>query len=139
MNIDIQVERWPIERLIPRVNNPRTHSREQVARIAESIQEFRLGKSGLVRYRHGTLSLYAALEPMLLGTPGDSGSTGSRRSRGWKGPLRLAISTCRRMLDPAGAMTEIVELDGRDEDIDEGEREKFIESFPIYARQPRSR
>jgi DNA modification methylase len=39
-NINIQVERWPIERLIPRVNNPRTHSREQVARIAASIQEF---------------------------------------------------------------------------------------------------
>jgi ParB-like chromosome segregation protein Spo0J len=40
MNIDIQIERWPIERLIPRVSNPRTHSREQVAQIAASIQEF---------------------------------------------------------------------------------------------------
>ena len=40
MNIDIQIERWPIERLIPRVNNPRTHSREQVTRIAASIREF---------------------------------------------------------------------------------------------------
>jgi hypothetical protein len=39
-NIDIQIERWAIERLIPRVNNPRTHSREQVARIAASIREF---------------------------------------------------------------------------------------------------
>jgi DNA modification methylase len=39
-SIDIQIERWPIERLIPRANNPRTHSREQVARIAASIQEF---------------------------------------------------------------------------------------------------
>ncbi len=39
-NIDIQIERWPIERLIPRANNPRTHSREQVAAIAASIQEF---------------------------------------------------------------------------------------------------
>ena len=39
-NIDIQIELWPIERLIPRVNNPRTHSREQVARIAASIREF---------------------------------------------------------------------------------------------------
>ena len=39
-NIDIQIERWPIERLIPRVNNPRTHSREQVANIAASIREF---------------------------------------------------------------------------------------------------
>jgi hypothetical protein len=40
LNIDIQIERWPIERLIPRANNPRTHSREQVARIAASIREF---------------------------------------------------------------------------------------------------
>src|SRR5580658_6815764 len=39
-NIDIQIERWLIERLIPRDNNPRTHSREQVARIAASIREF---------------------------------------------------------------------------------------------------
>jgi ParB-like chromosome segregation protein Spo0J len=40
MNIDIQIERWPIERLIPRINNPRTHSRVQIANIAASIQEF---------------------------------------------------------------------------------------------------
>src|SRR5277367_1270371 len=39
-NIDIQIERWPIERLIPRANNPRTHSRAQVASIAASIGEF---------------------------------------------------------------------------------------------------
>jgi hypothetical protein len=31
---DIQLERWPIDRLIPRATNPRTHSREQVANIA---------------------------------------------------------------------------------------------------------
>jgi DNA modification methylase len=40
VNVDIQIERWPIDRLIPRANNPRTHSREQVAQIAASIQEF---------------------------------------------------------------------------------------------------
>jgi DNA modification methylase len=40
LNVDIQIERWTIERLIPRVNNPRTHSREQVAQIAASIREF---------------------------------------------------------------------------------------------------
>lgn len=32
-NIDTQIERWPVERLIPRANNPRTHSRGQVALI----------------------------------------------------------------------------------------------------------
>lgn len=40
VQIDIQIERWPIERLIPRANNPRTHSRAQVAQIAASIQPF---------------------------------------------------------------------------------------------------
>ncbi len=39
-NIDIQIERWPIERLIPRANNPRTHSRAQVASIAASMREW---------------------------------------------------------------------------------------------------
>ena len=38
--LNIQIERWPIERLIPRANNPRTHSREQVANIAASIREW---------------------------------------------------------------------------------------------------
>jgi ParB-like chromosome segregation protein Spo0J len=39
MNIDIQIERWPIDRLIPRSNNPRTHSPEQIAQVAASIRE----------------------------------------------------------------------------------------------------
>jgi DNA modification methylase len=38
--IDIQIERWPIERLIPRANNPRTHRRAQVASIAASMREW---------------------------------------------------------------------------------------------------
>jgi DNA modification methylase len=37
---DIQVERWPIERLVPFARNPRTHTEEQVAQIAASIVEF---------------------------------------------------------------------------------------------------
>jgi DNA modification methylase len=40
VGVDIQVERWPVERLIPRAINPRTHSIQQVAQIARSIQEF---------------------------------------------------------------------------------------------------
>lgn len=40
ISIHIRVERWPIRRLIPRVTNPRTHSDEQVDRIAQSIREF---------------------------------------------------------------------------------------------------
>jgi len=40
VQLDIQIERWPIERLIPRANNPRTHSRAQVASIAASMREW---------------------------------------------------------------------------------------------------
>ncbi len=40
VEIDIQIERWPIGRLISRINNPRTHSREQIARIAASMLEW---------------------------------------------------------------------------------------------------
>src|SRR5450432_3773914 len=40
MNIEIHIEQWPVDKLIPRANNPRTHSREQVSQIAASIREF---------------------------------------------------------------------------------------------------
>ena len=40
MNINIQIERWAVDRLIPRVTNPRTHSPEQIAQLAASIQEW---------------------------------------------------------------------------------------------------
>ena len=40
VEIDIQIERWPIERLIPRANNPRTHSPAQVAQLAASMREW---------------------------------------------------------------------------------------------------
>lgn len=38
--IELQVERWPVDRLIPRATNPRTHSAQQVAQIAASIREW---------------------------------------------------------------------------------------------------
>ncbi|HNY43002.1 MAG TPA: site-specific DNA-methyltransferase [Bryobacteraceae bacterium] len=37
---DLQVERWPVDRLVPYARNARTHSEEQVAQIAASIAEF---------------------------------------------------------------------------------------------------
>jgi len=37
---DIQIERWPLDRLVPFARNPRTHTEEQVAQIAASIAEF---------------------------------------------------------------------------------------------------
>jgi len=40
VKLDIQIERWPVERLIPFARNPRTHTDEQVAEIAASIVEF---------------------------------------------------------------------------------------------------
>jgi hypothetical protein len=60
-NIDIQIERWPIERLIPRANNPRTHSREQVARIAASIREFGFTNPILVGADDDTIAGHARL------------------------------------------------------------------------------
>jgi DNA modification methylase len=45
---DIQIERWPIERLVPFARNPRTHTEEQVAQIAASIVEFGWTNSVLV-------------------------------------------------------------------------------------------
>src|SRR5260370_463120 len=40
IRIDIQVERWPIGRLIPRVTNPPTHTPAHVAQIAASMREW---------------------------------------------------------------------------------------------------
>jgi DNA modification methylase len=40
IRIDLQVELCPIDRLIPRITNPRTHTPEQVSQIAASMREF---------------------------------------------------------------------------------------------------
>src|ERR1039458_3672376 len=40
VRIDIEIETWPLTRLIPRVTNPRTHTPEQVAQVAASMREF---------------------------------------------------------------------------------------------------
>ena len=45
IRIDIQVERCPIDRLIPRITNPRTHTDEQVSQIAASMREFQIGRA----------------------------------------------------------------------------------------------
>lgn len=39
-SMELQVQQWPIDRLIPYVRNPRTHSEEQVMQVAASIAEF---------------------------------------------------------------------------------------------------
>ena len=38
--LEIQIERWPVDRLIRSDTNPRTHSPEQVRQVAASIQAF---------------------------------------------------------------------------------------------------
>ncbi|MCX6621608.1 MAG: site-specific DNA-methyltransferase [Acidobacteria bacterium] len=40
LKTDIQIEQWPIDRLIPYIRNARTHSDEQIAQVAASIVEF---------------------------------------------------------------------------------------------------
>jgi ParB-like chromosome segregation protein Spo0J len=38
--MDLRIEHWPINQLIPYVRNPRTHTPEQIAQVAGSIAEF---------------------------------------------------------------------------------------------------
>src|SRR5277367_3636299 len=61
-NIDIQIELWAIERLIPRANNPRTHSREQVAHLAASIREFGFTNPILVGAEDDVIAGHARLQ-----------------------------------------------------------------------------
>jgi len=61
INTQLCIERRPIEQLIPRATNPRTHSAEQVAQIAASVREFGwtnpilLGADNEVLAGHGRL------------------------------------------------------------------------------------
>ncbi len=59
-----KIEHWPIDKLIPYAKNPRTHSEEQVARIAASILEFGWTSPILVDTHAGVIAghgrLYAA-------------------------------------------------------------------------------
>src|SRR6202171_3286974 len=61
IRINIQVERWSISRLIPRVTNPRTHTPEQVAQIAASMQERGWTNPILVGADHDLLAGHARL------------------------------------------------------------------------------
>ncbi len=62
MRTDIQIEKWPVERLIPYARNPRTHTEEQVAQIAASIAEFGfvnpilVGAGGIIIAGHARLA-----------------------------------------------------------------------------------
>ena len=61
VKFDLQVEQWPIDRLIPYARNSRTHSDEQIAQVAASIVEFGwtspilVGANGVIIAGHARL------------------------------------------------------------------------------------
>src|SRR5215470_8185741 len=55
------IELWPIDRLIPWLRNPRTHSEAQVAQIAASISEFGFNNPILVDTRAGIIAGHGRL------------------------------------------------------------------------------
>lgn len=57
-----RLEMWPLERLQPYDRNARTHSPEQLAQIAASIQEFGLTNPILVDGKDGILAGHGRLE-----------------------------------------------------------------------------
>ena len=51
-----RIELWPLDRLVPYARNARTHSADQVARIAASIAEFGFVNPILVDSRDGVVA-----------------------------------------------------------------------------------
>ena len=72
MDLNLQIEEWPIDRLIPYANNARTHSEEQVAQIAGSIAEFGfvspilVGDDGVMIAGHGRVMAARKLDMTTL-------------------------------------------------------------------------
>lgn len=64
---DHRIDNWPVEKLIPYENSARTHSAEQVVKIAASIVEFGftnpilVSKNGIVIAGHGRLEAAKSL------------------------------------------------------------------------------
>jgi len=56
-----RIELWPIDKLIPYVNNPRTHSDAQVEQIAASIAEFGFNNPILVDTKAGIIAGHGRL------------------------------------------------------------------------------
>src|SRR5216683_4955500 len=59
--IAIQIEQWPVDRLVPYARNPRTHSDAQVAQIAGSIREFGFNNPILVDTQSGIIAGHGRL------------------------------------------------------------------------------
>jgi ParB-like chromosome segregation protein Spo0J len=56
-----KLELWPVDRLVPYERNARTHSQEQIAQIAASIQEFGFTKPILVANDDGIIAGHGRL------------------------------------------------------------------------------
>ena len=62
MKTDLQIEQWPVDRLLPYIRNARVHSPEQVAQIAASILQFGFvnailtGSDGVIIAGHARLA-----------------------------------------------------------------------------------
>src|ERR1700751_1205454 len=56
-----RIEKWLIDRLIPWLKNPRTHSNAQVAQIAASIEEFGFNNPILVDTKAGIIAGHGRL------------------------------------------------------------------------------
>lgn len=56
-----RIEQWPIARLIPYAKNPRTHSPEQIDKIARSIKELGFNNPILVDEKDGILAGHGRL------------------------------------------------------------------------------
>src|SRR5579859_584661 len=56
-----QIERWPIDKLIPYGRNPRTHSDAQVSKIADSIRAFGFNNPILVDTQAGIIAGHGRL------------------------------------------------------------------------------
>ncbi len=57
-----RIEHWPLDRLVPYDRNARTHSAEQVAQIAASIQEFGFTNPILVDGKDGIIAGHGRLQ-----------------------------------------------------------------------------
>ena len=99
------VERWPLDRLVPHARNARTHSEDQIAQIAGSIAEFGfvnpvlVGDDGVIVAGHGCVlaarKLGLAEAPVIV----LSHLAPSRRSDGPRGDRRPALGSEAAFLD----------------------------------------
>ena len=87
LEFSANIERWPLDRLIPHARNARTHSDAQVAQIAGSIAEFGfvnpilVGDDGVMVAGHGRVlaarKLGLSEVPVIVLLPRSRGSSGS--------------------------------------------------------------